>query len=312
MRIVIVWWKITSNYIFGIWTRLLPGSADAWTSVLFIIMVRVTISTLVSTSNVLIILDQRTLGYVVIIIEALSNILNLSRLKRATLILLVCLWTWLLLWCSIEVARCHSKLFHINLWILFIIIKHLMILTLSQLVLTLESHSWLLHMKFVIIPSGHLLIAIISINLFLPWWALTVEWVYLWWLYDSLVFRVDVCQLWLHVLLVAPVAIVAIRVLQGSLLTLYQHLLVILILVEVLLVIEVVASEELIRDISVVLDSWLFLVCISIVIIKSTSCCSSCVSHYCLQIHFDSAVFLIILSLNLLGGQLLGMGFIIW
>ena len=74
-------------------------------------------------------------------------------------------------------------------------------------------------------------------------------------MYDSLVFGVDVCQLRLHVLLVAPVAVVAICMLQGSLLTLYQHLLVILILVEVLLVIEVVASEELVRDVAIVLDS---------------------------------------------------------
>ena len=238
MRIVIVWWKIASNYIFGIWARLLAGSADTRSTVLFIIMVRVAIATLVSTSNVLIILDQRTLSYVVVIIEALPNTLNLSWLKRAALILLVCLWTWLLLRRSIEVAWGHSKLFHVNLWILFIIIKHLMILTLSQLVLTLESHTWFLHMKFVIITSGHLLIAIIAIDLLLPWWALTVEWVYLWWLYDSLVFWIDICQLWLHVLFVAPVAVVAIRVLQGSLLALYEHLLIILVLVEVLLVIK--------------------------------------------------------------------------
>lgn len=43
-------------------------------------------------------------------------------------------------------------------------------------------------------------------------------------------------------------------VLQGSLLTLYEYLLIVLILVEVLLVIEIVASKKLICYISVVLD----------------------------------------------------------
>jgi len=103
----------------------------------------------------------------------------------------------------------------------------------------------------------------------------------------------------------------AICVLQGSLLTLYEYLLIVLILVEVLLVIYIVASKKLICYISVVLDGWLLLIGISIVIIKSTSSCSSCVSHYCLQIHFDGAILLIILSLDLLSGQLLGMSFII-
>ena len=49
-------------------------------------------------------------------------------------------------------------------------------------------------------------------------------------------------------------AVVAIRVLQGSLLALYEHLLIILVLVEVLLVIDLVASKKLICDISVVFD----------------------------------------------------------
>lgn len=168
MRIVIMIDDVTSNYIFGIGARLLSGCTDAGTAILFIIMVRITVSSLVSTSNVLIILDQRTLGHVVIIIEALSNILNLSRLKRATLIFLIT-WAWLLLRCSVEVAGCHSKLFHINLWILFIIIKHLMILTLSQLLLTLETHTRFLHLKLMIVSSGHLLIRIIAIDLLLPW-----------------------------------------------------------------------------------------------------------------------------------------------
>lgn len=167
MRIIIVINDVTSNYVFGIGARLLPSCTDARTAVLFIIVMRVSISSLVSTSNVLIILDQRTLGHVVIIIEALSNILNLSRLKRATLIFLITR-TWLLLRCSVEVAGCHGKLFHVNLWILFIIIKHLMILTLSQLLLTLETHTRFLHLKLMIISSGHLLIRIIAIDLLLP------------------------------------------------------------------------------------------------------------------------------------------------
>lgn len=237
MGIVVVLDDVAANYVLGVGTRLLACCAYAWASVLFIIMMRVAISTLICTSNVLIILDQRTLGYIMIIIKALSNILNLTWLKRTSLILLVCSRAWLLLWGSVEVAWRHSKLFHIDLWVLFIIIQHLMILALGQLFLTLEPHAWFLHWKFRIISSGHLLITIIPIDLLLPRGALTIEWVYLWWLYDSLIFGIDVRQLWLHVLLVTSVTIMTVRVLEGPLLALYEDLLVILVLVEILLII---------------------------------------------------------------------------
>ena len=51
-----------------------------------------------------------------------------------------------------------------------------------------------------------------------------------------LIFGIDIGQLRLDVLLVAPVTIVAIGVLQRALLALYQYLLIILVLIELLLV----------------------------------------------------------------------------
>ena len=90
-----------------------------------------------------------------------------------------------------------------------------MILTLRQLVLTLEPDAGgLLQRKLGIISSGHLLVTIICIYLFLPWRALCVQRVYLGRLYYSLVFRIYICELRLHILFVTSMAIVAIRVLQ--------------------------------------------------------------------------------------------------
>lgn len=100
-------------------------------------------------------------------------------------------------------------------------------------------------------------------------------------------------------------------VLKRPLLALNQNLLIILILIEALLVVRVVSSEQLICYVSIVLDGRLLLVGVSIVIVKSTSCCSGGVSHYLLQIYFDGTVLLVVLRLRLLGRQLLGMSFII-
>jgi len=298
----------TSNNIFRIWSWLLPSGSNTWTSILLIVISWITISWLTSswtyetrsTRNILIVLNKRALCHIVIIIETLANILNLSWLQGSTLILWIRLRTGLLLWCSVEVAWCHRELFHVHLWIGVIWIWHLMILALSQLLLALESNAWFLHWKLWVIASRHLLIAIISIDLLLTWRALSIEWIYLRWLYSSLIFGINIRQLWLHILLVAPMAIVAIGMLQRPLFTLYKHLLIILILIELLLIVHIISTEQLISNVPIILDCWLFLVCISVVIIKATSSCSCCISHNSLQIDFDGVVFLIIWSLYLL------------
>ena len=57
----------------------MSSGADAWASIILIVMVRVSISGLISTrAIVLIVLYQRTLGHIVIVIETLANILDLS------------------------------------------------------------------------------------------------------------------------------------------------------------------------------------------------------------------------------------------
>lgn len=98
MWIVVMVDDISSNYVLGIGAGLLSSCPNARTTVLFIVVVRVSITTLIATSssNILIILNHWALCHIMVIIEALPNILNLSRLKRATLVFLVC-WSWLFL-----------------------------------------------------------------------------------------------------------------------------------------------------------------------------------------------------------------------
>lgn len=100
-------------------------------------------------------------------------------------------------------------------------------------------------------------------------------------------------------------------VLKGPLLALDQYLLIVLVLVKVLLVVNVGTAEKLVGDISVVFDGRLFLVRISIVVVKTAARSSSCVSHYGLQIDFDRTIFLIILCLRLLRRQLLGVSLVV-
>ena len=212
--IILVMVDVTCYDVFRVWSWLLTSSANAWTSILFIVsMVRIAISMLISW-NILIVWYQRTFSHIMIIIETLSNILNLSWLQGPTLVFLI-IWCsmWLLLGGSIEITWCYSKFLHVYLGVLIILTWHLMILTLSQLLLTLKSDTSFLNWEFWISTSGHLLITVVCIYLFLTWRALSIEWIYLWRLNSSLVLAIYISKLWLNILFISPMTIMSISVL---------------------------------------------------------------------------------------------------
>ena len=214
--IVVVLVYVPSYDVFRVWSWLLPSGANSWTSILFIVsVVRVVAISIVVSRNILIVWYQRTFCHIMIIIETLPNILDLPGLQWSTLVFLIILLSivWLLLGGSIEITWSDSKFLHVYLGVLIILTWHLMILTLSQLLLTLKSDTSFLNWKFWISTSGHLLIAVVCIYLFLTWRALSIQWIYLWRLNSSLVLAIYISKLWLNILFVSPMTIMSIGVL---------------------------------------------------------------------------------------------------